>query len=205
MREGKIKTSMVLCSIFAGAIFFLSCYKRTFSNMRNLPIPNVKKEDVSDHYLTKFDLGRHFSQKKSLNWRETKVPTTIGMVLSDSKYKPVDYFYFLKFNNWFKKMKFDNGILPVDPKQNLDCDNFAMLYKSTFGVASYQGGTDVEFAVAVVVVQQVNPFGGIPSGYLHMLNLVFTNKDWYIFEPQTGQFIELHKYPNQEFIQYIIL
>ena len=102
-------------------------------------------------------------------------------------------------------MKFDNGILPVDPKQNLDCDNFAMLYKSTFGVASYQGGTDVEFAVAVVVVQQKNPFGGVPSGYLHMLNLVFTNKDWYIFEPQTGQFIELHKYPNQEFIQYIIL
>ena len=36
-----------------------------------------------------------------------------------------------------------------------------------------------------------------------VLCFVFTNKDWYIFEPQTGQFIELHKYPNQEFIQYI--
>ena len=80
-----------------------------------------------------------------------------------------------------------------------------MLYKSLFGVASYSNKFDIEFAVGVVVVKQVNEFGGIPTGYLHMLNIVFTNRDWYIFEPQTGVYIELHKYVNQEHIQYIII
>jgi len=56
-----------------------------------------------------------------------------------------------------------------------------------------------------MVVVQMHEFGGIPKGGAHMLNLVFTNKDWYVFEPQTGKFIELHKYPNQKYIKYIIL
>jgi len=38
-----------------------------------------------------------------------------------------------------------------------------------------------------------------------MLNLVFTTRDWYIFEPQTGEYIELQNYPNQEHIKFIIL
>ena len=38
-----------------------------------------------------------------------------------------------------------------------------------------------------------------------MLNIVFANKNFYIFEPQTGKFIELDKYPNQEYILHIII
>ena len=37
-----------------------------------------------------------------------------------------------------------------------------------------------------------------------MVNLVFTGK-WLIFEPQTGKYIELENYPNQEYVQYMIL
>jgi len=74
------------------------------------------------------------------------------------------------------------------------------------GVSAYKSGDDLEIGVAVVVVKQVHEFGGIPgTGGLHMVNLVFTNQGWFIFEPQTGDFILLEDYPNQEFVQYMIL
>lgn len=179
-----------------------SCIERDFKDLKNIP----EFEEVEPNKLmTRVDIGRHFNYQKSFNWKDTKVPKDIGVVLLDSLHKPVDYYYFIKFNKWFRELLFNNGIMSIDPKQSLDCDNFAMLYKSLFGIASYANGKDTEFAVAVVVVMQEKEFGGIPKGYLHMLNLVFTNKDWYIFEPQTGKFIELDKYPNQEHIQYIIM
>jgi hypothetical protein len=195
----------VLSKLFILILFLSSsnsCIKRDFKEIKEIP---QFQEVESNKLLTRFELGKYFDNYKSYNWEQTEVPRDIGMVLLDSVYKPVDYYYFKKFNNWFKDLLFNNGIMSIDPKQSLDCDNFAMLYKSLFGVASYANGKDIEFAVAVVVVEQKNEFGGIPKGYLHMLNLVFTNKDWYIFEPQTGKYIELHKYPNQKYIKYIIL
>ena len=60
-------------------------------------------------------------------------------------------------------------------------------------------------AVGIVVVRQVNEFAGIPgTGGLHAVNLVMTTRGWYIFEPQTNEFMLLEDYPNQEYIQYII-
>ena len=56
-----------------------------------------------------------------------------------------------------------------------------------------------------MLVEQKNSFGGIPSGGLHMVNLVFTSKAWYIYEPQTGEYIELENYPNQEYIKLLII
>ena len=102
-------------------------------------------------------------------------------------------------------MKFENGIMAMNQNETLDCDNFAMLYKSLFSVSSYKSKLETEPAVGVVVVRQVNSFGGVPSGGLHMVNIVFASKDFYIFEPQTGKYIELQNYPNQKYIQYIIL
>ncbi len=181
----------------------ISCLERNFEQLEEIP---TYKESGSKNILTRLDFGRHFAHGKTFNWVETKVPDDIGFIMLDSVYKPVDYFFFKKFNIWFKDLLFHNGIMSLgEGKQNLDCDNFAMLYKSLFGVASYSNNFDIEFAVGAVVVEQVNEFGGIPSGYLHMLNIVFTSRDWYIFEPQTGEYIELHKYPNQEHIKYIIL
>tara|TARA_B100000902_G_C27314459_1_gene920379 strand:- start:3051 stop:3650 length:600 start_codon:yes stop_codon:yes gene_type:complete len=195
----------VLSRLFILILFLLSsnsCIERDFKDLGDIP----KFEEVEGkNLINRFEIGRYFNNKKSFNWQDTEVPKDIGVVMVDSLYKPVDYYYFKKFNKWFNNLLFNNGIMSVDPKQSLDCDNFAMLYKSLFGVASYANDKDIEFAVAVVVVEQRNEFGGIPKGYLHMLNLVFTNKDWYIFEPQTGKYIELHKYPNQKYIKYIIL
>ena len=80
-----------------------------------------------------------------------------------------------------------------------------MLYKSTISLASFKSGSKNELAVGIVVVRQVNEFARIPgTGGLHAVNLVLTGKGWFIFEPQTNEFILLEKYPNQEYIQYII-
>ena len=95
--------------------------------------------------------------------------------------------------------------MAIDQKENLDCDNFALFYKSLFSISRYKAGKAKEPAVALVIVEQKFPFGGIPSGDLHMLNLIFTNNGWYIFEPQTGESIILEDYVNQEFIKFIII
>lgn len=180
----------------------MSCLSQDFSEMREIPIP---QSENSSGFISRQNLASHFISQKSFNWKDTKVPTTAKIVLLDSKFEVVDYYFFKKFNNWFKELQFENGFLPIDQKENLDCDNFAMLYKSLMGIASYKSKSQYEPAVAVAVVEQKNEFGGIPAGYLHMLNLVFTNNGWYIFEPQTGKFVKLEDYPNQEYIQYFIL
>tara|TARA_B100000085_G_scaffold285631_1_gene322596 strand:+ start:184 stop:789 length:606 start_codon:yes stop_codon:yes gene_type:complete len=196
----KIK-SLILISSFL--LIPSSCLQRDFNEIKEIP---EYKEINPSSYLKRMDFGRHFAHGKTFNWKKTEVPNDIGMVMLDTIYKPVDFFFFKKFNSWFENLLFENGLMSLGGNgENLDCDNYAMLYKSLMGVASYSNGVDVEFAVGLVVVEQRKPFGGIPEGYLHMLNLVFTNKDWYIFEPQTGEYIELYKYPNQKHIKYIIL
>ena len=95
------------------------------------------------NYLDRFDIGRHFSQQKSRNWVDTKVPTDFKVIMLDTRYRQVDYFHFLrKFNNWFKKLMFEAGIQSgmENNHQALDCDNFAMLYKSLMGVSAYKSG-----------------------------------------------------------------
>ncbi len=80
-----------------------------------------------------------------------------------------------------------------------------MLYKSLMGISAYKSADNEEPSVAVVVVSQINEYGGIPASKgLHMVNLVMTNNGWFIFEPQSGKYILLEKYPNQEYIKYII-
>lgn len=178
-----------------------ACLKTDLSQIKNIPT----QDEALKKKIFRRDLGFFFGRQKSFNSANTQIPTDIKMILLDSSYQPLDYFFWLKFNNWFNKMKFQNGIMPIDQEENLDCDNFAMLYKSLASVSAYKSGLTTEAGVGLVAVRQVNPFGGVPAGGLHMLNIVFTSKDWYIFEPQTGKYIELHKYPNQQYIEYIIL
>ena len=195
------------CMAFSFIIGFItwgvtSCKTETkFEELLSIPIQDNNIAGT----ISRKDLGLFFSQQKSHNWTSTKVPTDIKMFLLDNQYEEVDYYFFMQFNNWFKKLKFENGIMPINQKENLDCDNFALLYKSLMGISSYKGSSKLEPAVAVMVVEQKNEFGGIPSGYLHMINLVFTNNGWYVIEAQTGKFIKLENYPNQSFVKYFIL
>ena len=192
-----------LLYLLLSSLFLITgCIERKFEDLADIP----KTEDYQKYrIIDRNRIGFHFNHQIGNNSVKIETPKDLKVILLDSKYQEVDYFYFLKFNNWFRKLVFNNGIMPINQNETLDCDNFAMLYKSLFGVAGYASKNTLEFAVASVVVYQVNEFGGIPRGGLHMLNLVFTSKNWYIYEPQTGKFIELQNYPNQKYIQYIIL
>jgi hypothetical protein len=192
------------CLILAVIGFLASCYDTKFNEIEK--IPKVEKQEYLSYSLwRREDFGKRFSRQIGHNSVQIKVPKDVKFLLLDYQYRTVDYFFFRKFNSWFEGVKFGNGIMPINQKENLDCDNFALLYKSLFSIANYKSNIEHEPAVGLVLVEQRNPFGGIPSGFLHMVNIVFCNKNWYIFEPQTGEFIELNKYPNQEYIINIII
>tara|TARA_B100001093_G_scaffold33818_1_gene29268 strand:+ start:2940 stop:3596 length:657 start_codon:yes stop_codon:yes gene_type:complete len=218
MSKIKFKKICWSCLAFVCAgltiVFLAGTACKTKTDMRELvDIPTMQEEYIETthqpkNYIDKHTIGQHFSMQKSANWVQTEVPTDFNVIMLDSHYRQVDYYHFLKFNNWFKKLLFEAGIQAgIESKhQALDCDNFAMLYKSLMGISAYKSGDKLEMAVAVVVVRQVNEFGGIPgNGGFHMVNLVFTPGKWLIYEPQTGEYIKLEDYPNQAYVQYMIL
>jgi hypothetical protein len=175
-----------------------------FDELKDIPVTVFATDDRKDS-ITRADIGYHFNHQRGYNYIELEVPRDIRVIQLDSRYREVDYWWVLKFNNWFKKLQHENGILPIDQDQNHDCDNFAMLYKSLMSIASYKGGHKDEPACAVLVVRQVEEFGGIPgTGGLHMVNLVFTNQGWFIIEPQTNKRVLLENYPNEKYVQYLI-
>ena len=218
MKFKKIKNICWSCLLFVSIgvaiVFTAGSACKTKTDLRELvdiPVMEGKYIETTHqpkNYIDRHTIGQHFSMQKSANWVPTKVPTEFKVIMLDTRYRNVDYFHFRKFNNWFRKLMYEAGIQAgVEGKhQALDCDNFAMLYKSLMGVSAYKSGDKLEMAVAVVVVRQVNEFGGIPgTGELHMLNLIFTPGKWIIYEPQTNKYILLEDYPNQEFVQYMIL
>ncbi len=182
-------------------MFSSSCGDDSIKTVKEIPI----KTSINNKLFYQKDFSFHFSYQKGFNYSKLKINKDIKMLLLDEVYEEVDFYEMKKFNNWFQNFKFQNGVMPIDQKENLDCDNFALLYKSLFSVSRYKSETQKEPAVALIIVEQKHPFAGIPSGWLHMLNLVFTNNGWYIFEPQSGELILLEDYPNQEFIRFIII
>lgn len=195
-----IKHSCLALVVIFG--LFASCNETNLNEISEIP-----QQSGSGEYISPQKIATYFGNQRSHNWVKTNVPKDINMIILDYKFKEIDYYFFRKFNSWFENFVFENGIMSLgENKQSLDCDNHALLYKSTMAISSYKGGSSEELAIGVVVVRQVNEFAGIPAtGNFHMLNLAFTNKGWYIFEPQTNEFVKLEDYPNQEYIQYIIL
>ncbi len=197
-----------LCLFMIGVILtwgLTSCKTSgKFDELKDIPVTIFATDDRSDS-ITRLDIGYHFNHQRGFNNINLEVPRDIRVIQLDSRYRDVDYYWWLKFNNWFKKLQFENGIMPIDQHQNHDCDNFALLYKSLMSIASYKGGHKDEPACAVLVVRQVEEFGGIPgTGGLHMVNLVFTRQGWYVFEPQTNSKVLIEDYPNEKHVQYLI-
>ena len=128
--------------------------------------------------------------------RSLKIPpyNWTQAVFTDAEYVRIKHDYFLEFNKWFmaatKRSYKDLG-------DGYDCDNFAHLYKSLMSTAAYKNNSKREVLAGVIFVAQRKAFGGIPAGkYNHALNLIGTDKGWFVIEPQTGEMCELKDYPN---------
>ena len=125
-------------------------------------------------------------------------------VTFDTHYVGVKFEYFEKFNKWYAP--FLTEITDQEKKINkgensgeaYDCDNHAMLYKSLMSCATLKKKSALrEILVGVIVVMQKEEALGIPaSAITHALNIVFTDKGWIVYEPQTGQHCPLSEYKN---------
>jgi len=201
-KNNKLSWALSLCLVGIISLSMVACNQVNLEQLKD--IPEIKKTEARK--VSQKDFAYHFTTQRSFNSVPMRVPTDIKLVLWDSRYDEVDYYFFRKFNNWFNKLLFENGLMSLgEGGEALDCENYAMLYKSTISLASFKSGTKNELAVGIVIVRQVNEFARIPAtGGLHAVNLVLASNGWYIFEPQTNEFILLENYPNQEYIQYII-
>lgn len=192
---------LITCGISLMVWLLTSC-KQNYKELQEIPpVVYSSGDDVNRR-----DLAYHFGYQRGYNSVNIDVPVDVNIYLLDSRFKPVDYYWFRKFNNWFRELLFENGIMSLGgANESHDCDNFAMLYKSMMSVAGFKSNSKIEPASGLITVQQVNEFGGIPgTGGLHMLILVMTNQGWYVVEPQTGDFILLEDYPNQQHIKMFI-
>jgi hypothetical protein len=190
---------------FIGIWLLSSCNEANFDEIKEIPVPENEKQISEQTFFDRKELAYIFGYQRGKNYVKIDVPKNVNILMLDQRTQQVDYYFFRKFNNWFEEVKFENGVLPIDQGESLDCDNFAMLYKSFMSIAQYKSGQKYEPAVGLVIVEQREAFGGIDKGSLHMLNIVFTSKEWYIFEPQTGKYTELQNYPNQKYIKTIII
>ena len=146
-------------------LFMVGSACTTTTDMRSLQeIPTMNASFLTDvhysgkNYLDRRDIGIHFSMQKSANWVPIKVPTDLDIFILDGKYREVEYYHFLAFNNWFRKLIHQTGLnTGLDKTRSNDCDNFAMLYKSLLGISAYKSGDTIDLAVAVVVTPSLTP------------------------------------------------
>ena len=192
---------LIACGISLMVWLLTSC-KQNYKELQEIPSVVYSSGDDIDRR----DLAYHFGYQRGYNSVNIDVPNDVNIYLLDNRFKPVDYYWFRKFNNWFRKLLFENGIMSLgEANESHDCDNFAMLYKSMMSVAGFKSNSKIEPASGLITVKQVNEFGGIPGTRgLHMLILVMANKGWSAVEPQTGDFILLEDYPNQQHIKMFI-
>ena len=64
-----------------------------------------------------------------------------------------------------------------------------------FSIATLKKDVKRELLVGVILVEQSEHFLGIPATNRHALNVVFTDKGWVVYEPQTNMLCMLKDYP----------
>ena len=190
-----------------GVVITVMCLLLVACNSKFDELQNIPPTVFSGGLVLKRDLAYHFGKQAGFNSVKIQIPTTAKILLVDGKFKAVDYYWFIKFNNWFRDLLHGNGIMALgEQTENLDCDNFAMMYKALMSVAAYKSGDQYEPATSLLVLRADKEFGGIPgTGGLHMNVLVMTNRGWYVVEPQTGKFTLLENYPNQHTVGILLM
>lgn len=148
------------------------------------PLLTIPEPDYHFPAKTSFDIQREIQPDFN-----NKVPS----VTLDRHFVGVKYSYFEKFNVWYKETT--NGINNKQNNESFDCDNHALLYKSLFSISTLKKDVKREILVGVILVEQSEHFLGIPATNRHALNVVFTDKGWVVYEPQTNMLCMLKDYP----------
>ena len=207
IRNKKICWSCLVVLVMSLLFMYMltSCRGSNYDELKDIP-EIVYGGDGKRDMITRSKLGYHFNYQRGRNSERIQIPTNVNMFLLDEKYREVDYTWFRKFNNWFKDMLYKNNMQALGGNgETADCDNYAMLYKSLMSAAAYKAGEKTEPAVLLMLVNQQQPFGGIPAGGSHLCIMVMTSRGWFVVEPQTGQFDEMRNYPNQSTVRLLMI
>ena len=119
----------------------------------------------------------------------------------DTEYSIISDDQFLVFIDWWKKLLSKNRLFHVE--NGFDCDNFASLFQNLLNLTTYYDGNTAQALVGKIIVYQSHSFGFVEAAdSWHMLNLVRTDTNWYVVEPQNGFFAPLDEYQNEIILAY---
>lgn len=107
-----------------------------------------------------------------------------------------DHKYVIPQHSWVNgdySSYFDSYIYYLGAEYNaegMDCDNFADFYRQNLVLANLKAGgaRQGDVPCATIVVNQRD------KGIYHALNLMRTNRGWFVIEPQDGTFTKLSSY-----------
>jgi hypothetical protein len=125
----------------------------------------------------------------------------VKFYFQDFAYVPVRFEWLQQYVLWWKEAMENFGIAYANDA--FDCENYARLFKAMLDVQiiPIELKESKSLASATVLVYPKSEFGGVgPESGTHVLNLVGTDRGWFIVEPQTGAMVELSRYPNLKHI-----
>ncbi len=89
--------------------------------------------------------------------------------------------------------------------ESWDCENYSSLLNAFATLRIWRAGYyDTRGAIGWLQVDARHEWAGLPP-VKHALMFAITEEGFFIIEPQNGQFIELGKYPNRNYIQEVFL
>ena len=113
-KNNKLSWALSLCLVGIMSLSMVACTETDLDELKNIP----KMENLSGAKIYKKDFAYHFTTQRAFNSVPMKVPTNIKLLLWDNKYDQVDYYFFRKFNNWFSKLLFENGLLSLGRRRS---------------------------------------------------------------------------------------
>ncbi|HUX79205.1 MAG TPA: hypothetical protein VMW10_05615 [Alphaproteobacteria bacterium] len=162
-------------------------------------IPDGIIEKIGREY--KIDDIPPLEYSKSIPWGEIGFKAS-ATFFRDGKYVTPTHEHLEMFINWWRGFILTENVAYI--KDAFDCDNFANLFKTLYTLSSLRAEEKVEAQVLVgtIIVKQEKEFAFVYGGSFvwHMLNIVRTEKGWFVVEPQNGFFISLEYYPNSKTI-----
>ena len=115
-----------------------------------------------------------------------------------------DYTWLVAFVKWFRKLSKPLNMRYKD--ELFDCDKFSRCFVAFADLLAQKGGEfrgSVDVGWAVVFNEQA--FAGIEAGGMHAVVIVGTSQGLFVVEPQNGEMVPFHDYPNKNHLAAVYL
>jgi len=185
-----------------------SGHKFEFLKLKEMPTYHpARKSDGGYESLTRKDLLVELRMITSLplNERGSSLlpPPLPRVVCRYESYSAVDHEWFQSFNEWFHREL--QALDLTYRKEDWDCDDFSMALNAMADLALLRSREHpAPHLIGRLIVDQANPWAGVPTGGSHEL-IIFRSEDgWFVAEPQNRQVASLWDYPNRTHIKEIL-